>query len=125
MVEGFFASKHTSLRNQILSRYPGFIRNLLNSPSKEVRIVAKLVKDDPRSTTCKNLEYLRKVTNLGAPENYSTTRMKSELPVKEVPDNEKWRLGLLEHLFKIKEEKHIDVIDTKHVMAMIQSLCNT
>ena len=40
LVEGFFASNHTSLRNQVISRYPGFFRTLLNSPSKEVRIVA-------------------------------------------------------------------------------------
>ena len=125
LVEGFFASKHTSLRNQVISRYPGFFRTLLNSPSKEVRIVARLVKDDPRSTTCKNLEYMRKLTNLGNPEKYSTTRIRIELPVKEVPQSEKWRLGLLENLLKVKEEKYINVIDTTHVMAMIQSLCNT
>ena len=37
LVEGFLAADFTSLRNQVLSRYPGFFRNLLNSPSKEVK----------------------------------------------------------------------------------------
>ena len=30
LVEGFFAFSQTSLRNQVLSRYPGLYRNLLN-----------------------------------------------------------------------------------------------
>ena len=38
LVEDFLASGYTSLRNQILSRYPGFFRSLLGSPSKEVRV---------------------------------------------------------------------------------------
>ena len=36
LVEGFLAKDQTSLRNQILSRYPGFYTKLLNSPSKEI-----------------------------------------------------------------------------------------
>ena len=62
LVEGYLAADQTSLRNQVLSRYPGFYRNLLNSPSKEVRILARLVANDPRSNTCKNLRYLKELT---------------------------------------------------------------
>ena len=64
IVEGFLAENQITLRNQILGRYPGFFRNLLNSPSKEVRILARLVSKDPRLITCKNLKYLREVTKL-------------------------------------------------------------
>ena len=116
---------HTSLRHQVISRYPGFVRNLLNSPSREVRILARLAKNDPRSITWKNLKYLRELTSLPDPENYSSARVKKELPRREVPAGEKWRLGLLSSLFKLKEEKHLNVVDTKQICAMIQSLCNT
>ena len=34
LIEGYFAVDHLSLRNQVLSRYPTFYRNLLNSPSQ-------------------------------------------------------------------------------------------
>ena len=64
LVEGFFSQDQTILRNQILSRYPGFYRKLLNSPSKEVRVLARMVAADPRSTTCKNLRYLREATGM-------------------------------------------------------------
>ena len=42
LVEGLFAEDQTSLRNQILARYPGFYRKLLTSPSKEVRVLARM-----------------------------------------------------------------------------------
>jgi hypothetical protein len=51
MVEGFLAKDQVSLRNQILSRYPGFYRKLLLSPSKEVRMLLRMVDSDQRSTT--------------------------------------------------------------------------
>ena len=58
LVEGFLSGSQVSLRNQALSRYPGFYRGLLNSPSKEVKMLARMVSRDPRSTTCRNLKYL-------------------------------------------------------------------
>ena len=64
LVEGHLASDHRSLRNQVLSRYPGYFRKLLESPSKEVRVLARIVSTTPRSTTCANLRYLERVTGL-------------------------------------------------------------
>ena len=55
LVEGFLAFDMTSMRNQILSRYAGFYRKLLNSPSREVRGLARIISSDPRSTTCRNI----------------------------------------------------------------------
>jgi hypothetical protein len=55
LVEGYLAYSQVTLRNQILSRYPGFYRKLLVSPSREVMMLAKMVSSDPRSSTCKNL----------------------------------------------------------------------
>ena len=75
LVEGYFASDQTSLRNQILSRYPGFFRGLLASPSKEVRILARMVRDDPRSTTCRNLRFLIQKTLMQEVERYSSWRV--------------------------------------------------
>ena len=58
LVEGFIASNFTSLRNQVYTRYAGFYRKLLLSPSREVQVLARIVQLDPRSTTCKNLKML-------------------------------------------------------------------
>ena len=57
-------------------------------------MLVKMVDTDPRSTTCQNLRYLRRVTSLEHPELYSSWRIREELPSKCVPDGEKWRLGL-------------------------------
>ena len=76
LVEGYFAAGQTSLRNQVLSRYSGFFRNLLQSPSREVRVLARIVSSDPRSTTCVNLRYLQKLTGLDQPQMYSSARVR-------------------------------------------------
>ena len=125
LVEGFFAENQTSLRNQILSRYPGFYRKLLNSPSKEVRVLARMVAADPRSTTCRNLGYLRELTGMVNVEWYSSWRVRDSLPVQKVPEKERWRLGLLSSLLGMQSEKYIMVQDSKRICAMIDSLCNT
>jgi hypothetical protein len=115
----------TSLRNQILSRYPGFYRKLLSSPSKEVRVLARMVAADPRSTTCRNLSYLREVTGMAKVEWYSSWRVRDSLPVQEAPEQESWRLGLLNSLLGMQTEKYLMVQDSKRICAMIDSLCNT
>ena len=125
LVEGFLAGDQVSLRNQVLSRYPGFYRNLLNSASKEVRILARIVSRDPRSNTWKNLQYLERLTNLRQPHSYSAFRLKEALPVKKVPVGEQWRLGLLTSLLRLKAEKLTRVEDSKHICAMIDSLAST
>ena len=47
LVEGFLAKDQPSLRNQVLSRYPGFYRKLQSSPSKEVRMLVSMVSSAP------------------------------------------------------------------------------
>ena len=125
LVEGFLAESETTLRNQILGRYPSFFRKLLNSPSKEVRVLARTIKYDPRSITCQNLRYLREVTGLEQVEQFSSRRIKAALPVEKVPDKERWRLGLLSSLMNMRCDKYLLVQDTKRICAMIDSLCST
>ena len=125
LVEGFLAEDQTPLRNQILARYPGFYRSLLESPSKEVRMLVNMVSQDPRSTTCVNLRYLRKTTKMDQAEQFSSFRIREALPVQQVPEKEMWRLGLLTSLLKLSKEKYTMVQDSKQITAMIDSLCST
>ena len=125
LVEGFLAANQSSLRNQIIARYAGFFRNLVKSPSKEVRFLVQLVKNDPRSTTCGNLKYLRSITSLNQPELYCAARIRTALPVQEVPEKEQWRLGLISTLMVVRSEKHLRVEDSKSICAMLDSLCST
>ena len=115
----------TSLRSQILSRYPGFLRKLQSSPSKEIRMLVRMVQNDPRSTTCKNIRYLQSLTGMDDPEKYSSWRIREALPKKTVPEAEKWRLGLLSELIRVRYNRFIEVQDSKRITAMINSLCST
>ena len=64
LVDGFLGSGLPTVRQQILSRYPKFFRSLLDSPSHEVAVVARLVGNNARTTTGKNLLNLRLETGL-------------------------------------------------------------
>ena len=65
------------------------------------------------------------MTGLATPQYFSSARIKVALPVKEVPEPEKWRLGLLDNLLKLKKERFMKVEDSKAICAMIDSLCST
>ena len=121
LVEGYLAKDRTSLRNQILGRYPGFFRRLQSSPSKEVRMLVNIIANDPRSTTCQNLRYLRRMTNL----EFGSWKVRNELPQKSVPESERWRLGLLAKLMTMKQNMYMEVQDSKRITAMLDSLCST
>ena len=72
-----------------------------------------------------NLRYISNLTWLNKPEQYSTAKIITSLPVKKVPDTENWRLGLIDSLVQVKSEKCLMVHDTKHICAMLDSLCST
>jgi hypothetical protein len=91
----------------------------------EVKVLARMVSKDPRSTTFKNLRYLREVTKTDSAENYSSWRVRDSLPVQNVPEKEMWRIGLLNSLMGLRSEKYKMVQDTKSICAMIDSLCST
>ena len=65
------------------------------------------------------------MTGLSQPQFYSSIRVKMALPVKEVPEAEKWRLGLLDSLLKMRQERYLRVEDSKALCAMMDSLCST
>ena len=88
-------------------------------------MLARIVSQDPRSSTCLNLRYLSQMTGLNKPEFMTSARIRMALPVRNVPDGEKWRLGLIASLMKLKTEKYHQVEDSKHICAMMDSLCST
>ena len=125
LVEGLFAADQTSLRNQILARYPGFYRKLLTSPGKEVRVLARMVASDPRSTTCRNLRYLREVSGRDNIEWFASWKVRDCLPGKKVPEKKMWRVGLINSLLGLWSEKYLMVQDSKRICAMIDSMRST
>ena len=88
-------------------------------------MLVKMLSNDPRSNTCKNLKYLRSMTKLEQPECFSSWRIRKELPTKVVPEAERWRLGLLTSLMEMKQNKYLEVQDSQRITAMIDSLSST
>ena len=125
LVESYLAEGRTNFRNQIYAWYAGFYRGLLRSQSREVRGVAKIVANDPRSSTSRNLKLIASKSGLDQPQRYANFRVKTALKPKPVPENEQWRLGLLGCLFKLRAEKLFKCEDSSTVCAMIDSLCST
>ena len=124
LVEGYFAKGFASLRNQVISRYSNFFQKLLTSPSREIKLLANIVSRDPNSVTAKNIKYIKELTDLSVWD-FSSWRIKEELPVKTVPEGEEWRLGLLRKLMDLRRCKNVCVEDSKKISAMLESLCDT
>ena len=108
----------------VLSRYPAFYQHMLASPCTEVSVLAELFSKDARSTTAENLSYVSAITGLNCI-SADKLEVRSALPITEVPDNEKWRLGLLDSLLCERSSLESQGQDVKRVVSMIGSLCNT
>ena len=125
LVEGYLADGLVTLRNKVFCQYAGFFRKLLQSPSREIRGLARIVSTDPRSSTCRNLRLLTRQTGLRNPHEFASFRLKKCLVVQHVPETELWTLGLLTSLFQLRSERLQKIMDMKTVSAMITSLCST
>ena len=101
LVEGFLAAYYVSLRNQVFARYGGFYRRLATSPSREVRGLVMIVRNDPRSDKGRNLRLLRLKTGMDYPEEFASFKIKGCLKALQVPKVEEWRIGLLVTLFEM------------------------
>ena len=124
LVEGHLAKTSVPLRNMVLGRYPAFLRRLLDSSSTEVRLMAELAMENAQTVTASNLAHLQKLTQLD-PVSDSVRSIKMALPVKLVPEEEEWRLGLLDKLLELRVKRRAAGEDEKAVTAMISSLCST
>ena len=82
--------------------------------------MAELAGKDARTTTSANLRHISSITSLDcAREDWGKVKM--ALPVREVPEKEVWRLGLLDSLLKKRGVLVREGKDTKTVVAMLSS----
>ena len=125
-VEGYFCYKMQSLKNQILSRYPKFVKKLLESPSKEIWLLSRVLLSDRRSQLNKNVHYLSSITNVNILE-YPIYKYKQLLPRKLVLVSDKWRVGLLTSLLHARKTKEFSFLNLNQTQCqdMINSLCSS
>ena len=103
VVEGFLCSDIVSLKTQVLSRYPKFVRKLLGSSSKEIRFLSRILVTDQRSNLCRNISYLSDLTGLENVVMVASWRVKQALRVK--CTLEPWRKALLTSYMQIRYDK--------------------
>ena len=110
----------------MFSRYGGFVRKLLQSPSKEISFVANMVINDHRSVTCKNLSYLNELTGMNVIYE-ANWKVRAALPRQHVPESELWRINLLSTFMDIKISKTHSMYNMDKVKTdlFIASLCKT
>ena len=124
LVEGHLTSGLAPLRNLVLARVPSFFQRLLSSPSREVAIMADISSRDARTITASNLRMLTNVTGLDCT-TADKISVKNALPIKQVPESERWRLGLLDHLIQLKSQLDKEGSEFKRIVAMTSSLCTS
>ena len=114
-----------SLELQVLSRYPMFLKKLEASPSREIRFMFEIVKDDPGSATFRNIRYFKTVCKEKDVLEFSSWRARQILPKTIIPDSELWRTGLLTTLLTIKRNRLYSQyrMTVDQTRAMIYSLC--
>ena len=124
LVEGHLGESTVPLRVQVLSRVPKFYRSLLDSPSREVKLLAGLATRDARCVLASNLALVSKLSGVDCSVESATT-VRNALPLKRVPEGESWRVGLLDALLRSRTELERQQSDTRRVAALISSLCTT
>ena len=127
VVQQVLASDLPSSKEEIFSRWLGFQKSLLKSPSKEVAVLALLSSRDLQSTLGKNSRLVEDLTGLD-PLNVSSKLVMDILRKKEeveVPAEAAWRLP---YLLKLLEQRQLafysgDTVKEEEVSRLINSLC--
>ena len=94
----------------------------MSSRSKEVALVASVVSHDVRSTTGKNLYLIREETGLN-PFTARPAQVRDRLKIAAVPEQDTWRLGLLESYLSERRKLTSNLEDTDEITGLIDSLC--
>ena len=124
LVENFLAKKFVPTRNQVLSGYVTFLHSLINSPNWEVRILARIIRQNHQSVTRTNADYITECSGL-SPWDYGKIRIQAELPRCEVTETNLWRVSLLTELFDEQKNRTTAVEDTASIQAWIDAVCST
>ena len=123
-VDRMLACGISHIRDDLLARYVTFLRSLRRSPYKEVSVLVNIVGRDIRTTTGSNLHLVRELSGLD-PWCCTSTQVKQVLgeKLREVPAQDMWRLSYLGKLLEQRGEAHHQMLDTRELTELIDSIC--
>ena len=90
----------------------------------ELQFLSNLVLNDIRSTTFRNLALIRReseVDSLIVP----SAVVRKNVKRSQIPPNQEWRIPLLEKLIVQRKEMEDQLLDTKELSKLIDSLCSS
>ena len=88
----------------LASRFSGFVKSMLASPKYAVRVMTSLCSEDHRTVMGRTMAEISKECGMCDPSRLTPTLIKKNMLYREVPAEEKWRLGLLNELLEKKLE---------------------
>ena len=94
----------------------------MSSRCKEVALVASVVSRDVRSTTGRNLWLIQEETGLN-PYTARPAQVRDRLMLAAVPEQDTWRLGLLESYLSERRTLESNMEDTEPITGLIDSIC--
>ena len=121
----WLASGHTSLRDDLIARWPKFFRSLLTGPSPEVAVVARMAAADVRSTTAANNRLVEECC--GRPALVATTaEVRAALAAKDtMTQEERAAATRLTWELQDRDRARIHGLDTTLIQSQIDILCSS
>ena len=86
--------------------------------------MANLIRNDKSSVTGRNLDKIFQETGIKTLK-ASTCEIRKALAPSDPPENELWRIPLLENYLTQRMQMELDVVDTKQIDTLIDGLCGT
>ena len=112
------------VRKKLLCQFVSFFQKMRTCPLREVRILARVVGRDGNSVTGHNLVQLEREFDMD-PWTVPSGRFKADYTGYEVPEQDKWRLPLLEKMLSQRKEMVTCGDDVVAVTELIDSLCSS
>ena len=118
LVEHLLAVNFLPVKSELMSRYVKFLDSLLNNKSSEVQFLVKTALSDVRSTTSKNLLLIQQESGLKV----SSSCIRGAMKIAEIPEKQ---LPLLVKLLERRRVMEVDLMCTKEISGVIDSLCSS
>ena len=124
LVENLLAKNFLPVKTELMARFVNFFNSLVNSPSLEVQMMARMVRTNTRSTTARNLHLIQNESGLDST-NFTANDVRSSVPRRPVPENQLWRISLLPKYLVQRKEMENNFLNTSYIGTSIDSLCSS
>ena len=117
----WLGSGFSSIREDLLSRWVKFFQSLVNGPSLEVAILARVAAADMRTTTAQNNRFIYNLTGLDATAAQVRTELRQREPA--LTEAESRTAGLICQALQVRQAMYLEGLSTDDITAEIDTMC--